>query len=315
VGTLGPTHYVLQRPDQPALDLSERRYLRQKASGAIEIADGNNYLNSLSLYFADCPTASKLAAAAPFTPETLLAIAQAYNQNCSPAAQAGRSWLTQSVPRRKVAFQGGVLAGVRYNRIESQTIYSSERGSCTDCQGHVFGGLYSELFLPSRTAAIYGELSFSKFRSQGQQFEGYQSGPGNPGAYVYSSYDYRAWFGTARMGVRYYVPLPREQQLLFGFGLEWNQVWAPTATSSNGPIAVRFSNDLGFATTTLLPNLTAGWRRQRLSLTLDGQLYTSRDMDGLSGYFLGTNFAARLGIAYRLGRNPDVAAPSTAAKP
>jgi hypothetical protein len=303
VGTSGTVHYVLQLADQPALDLSERQYLRLEPTGMLAITNGNNYLNSLPLYFKECPTAKEMARAASFTPEALVAVAQAYNQQCTPAGLPGRSWLEQATPRRKVAFRGGVLAGVRYNRIEANSgVYTD--GACADCQGHAFGGLYSELLLPNRAASVYGELSMSAFRGRGEQLVGYTSGANQ--AAVYTAYDFKALLGTARIGVRYYFLLPREQRLFLGFGLELNNVWNPTVTANAGAGVVRAPTEFAFAVTTLLPNLSMGWKYKRTTVFLDGQGYISGAQNGVSGAFFGSNFALRLGAGYQLGRNPDV---------
>ena len=37
-----------------------------------------------------------------------------------------------------------------------------------------------------------------------------------------------------------------------------------------------------YAAPTILPNLTLGWRQQRVTATLDGQLYRSRNADGFT---------------------------------
>jgi len=212
----GATHYLLRRPGRSELDLSQRRYLRQTASGALAIADGNNYHDQLSLFFADCPAARTMVPATPFTAEGLAAVVQAYHATCSAVQRPGRSWLVQAAPRRRLAFRGGLLAGLRYNRTESNA--SRLAGPCVDCQGHPFAGLYAELLQPSRTAAIYGELSLSAFRGQGFQHFGTDAS----GAAVYNVFNYRGQLATARLGARFFFPLAREQQGLVSFGYELN---------------------------------------------------------------------------------------------
>lgn len=302
----GATHYLLQRPGQPWLGMSERKYLRRAPNGALQITDGNNYHGQLELYFGDCPAAVAAARAASFTAPGMAAVAQAYAASCAPGAPPVRSWLALARPRRRAAFQGGVLAGVRYHRLES-TAYGLA-GENTDGQLHPFGGFYAELLQPSRTTAIYGELSITTFRNKGT-LGGYDY---TTGTQVYTPFSYQAVLGTARIGIRYLSPLAHDQQFIFGLGFERNIVWSFNPPAANGRAVPYPSQDdrpaLVYADPTLLPNITLGWRRQRLTATIDAQVYASSGDKGWFGsMFLGSNLAARLGLSYRLGRNPDVA--------
>jgi hypothetical protein len=295
----GSTHYYFLRSDRPLLALWGRRYLSQAPDGSWRATDGNNYRNQLNSYFADCPAAVSAAQQAAFTPGELLAVAQVYNEACSPAHQPGRSWLSQARVRRPLAFQGGVLAGLRYNRIQSPA--SLLAPPCTDCEVHPFGGLYGELLLPSRRTAIYGELSLSRFRNELAQTY-YVSSTSSVTAY--DVFDYRAWLGTARVGLRYFVDLPREQQLLFGVGLEFNHVMGVHYTSRYGAVEAPAPNtDFRYASPTVLPNLNVGWRWQRYTTSFDAQFYNSVN----SKVAFGSVVALRLGLAYRLGRSTDAA--------
>jgi hypothetical protein len=179
-----------------------------------------------------------------------------------------------------------VLAGVRYNRIES--LAYDLAGPCTDCAVHPFAGFYAELLHPSRTSAFYGELSMSSFRSRGERGS-YYSG--------YTPFDYQAWLGTARLGARFFAPLRHDQLLLFTFCLERNFILRTDVKPT--------TDDMGYAVTALLPNFGVGWRRQRITLNLDGQLYTSPAGNGYADLFFGSNIAVRLGLGYRLGRSAD----------
>ena len=265
------------------------------------MVDGNNYRNQLALYFADCPAASQAAERAAFTGPGLAAVVQAYATACSPARQPARSWAAQASQRWRGVLQGGVLAGVRYNRLPSA---SADEADCTDCGLHPFGGFYAELLQPSRTTALYGELSLSGFRSRGT----YSLGSGPTGTPLFGTFDYRALLGTARIGIRFLPPLPHDQQLVLGLGFEYNKVFGlslPSNTTSYYPI----DTDKVYPLPTVLPNLTLGWRRQRLTLLLDGQIYRKgRDGFEFSDFFFTRNCTVRLGASFRLGRNPDSAA-------
>ena len=298
----GSRHYFILTPGRPVLALCERNYLRHTNKGTLEIANGNNYHSQLSLYFHDCPAATRVAQGVPFTAEALGAVVQAYNESCSPARRPGRNWLANAQPRRRVALQGGVLAGVRYNNFNRPPTYSE--GGCADCRPRPFAGLYADLFLPGRAAAIYGELGLSSFRFQNAQLV--RSGqPNSPSSDVYSYYAYRAALATARIGMRYFFALPHEQQLIFGFSYELNWVLNPTYGTTAGPPAVPYEQDLkAFFSPTLLPGLSLGWRRQRLTLSLDGQMYITNSNFFVWSLF-SSDFSARLGAAYRLSQNSD----------
>ena len=314
-----PVHYLLLSPDRLPLDLSERKYLRQAVDKAWLLTNGNNYRGQLGVYFGQCPAAYSTAQRVPFTAAGLTEVVQAYNTACSPAQKAGRNLLALATPRHLTAFQGGVLGGMRYNRLESYA--GSLAGPCVDCQPHPFGGLYAELLQPSRTSAVYGELSLSRFESKGAHRAGYTA----TGSYAFDRFDYRAWLATARIGVRYFAPMPHEQQLLVGFGFELNKVLAPLVSTPSGQPVNPDREEYFFAVPTLLPNVMMGWRRQRFTLSLDGQMYISSTDDTSSAstlassnrfagsLFFGTNFAARLGLSYRLSRNPDAVRSATAA--
>lgn len=305
----GAVHFEVRRPGQPPLRLSERKFLGENEQGSWTVRDGNNYRSLLEMYFIGCPAAEQVARTAAYSAAGLGAIAQAYAASCAPAGPPLRSWLAQAEPRRHVAFQGGVLAGGRINYTQSPAYVMGD--GYVDYQPHPFGGFYSELLMPNRTATLYGELTLSPMRGTGAYSLGYDAA----GYEVYQSFNYRALLGTARIGVRYLLPLPHDQQFVLGLGLEHNSVIGlalppppSTANSYNTYLSPANSAE-AYAAPTVLPNLTLGWRQQRFTATLDGQLYRSRSFDGFSGLLFGSNFALRLGLSYRLGRNPDSPTP------
>ena len=298
VATLGSVHYLLRRPGHEVLDLSARKYLITAANGSTLVADGNNYRSQLALFFIDCSAASKIAATADFTPQTLASVVQAYNQECDPAHQPGRSLLAQAVPRRRTSLQGGVLAGIRYNAIKSLTFLGNNE--CSDCRVYPFGGFYADLLLPNRTSAVYGELSLSNFRNR----RAINLGFSQPGYYTYE-----ALLSTARIGLRRFVALPHEQQLLLSLSYEWNTVWQPKLISGFGPATVLGELNVDFARPTLLPGFGLGWRSNRFTFSADAQLYrTYNAVTQDETTFFGRSIVARVSTAYRLSRNHDVLA-------
>lgn len=311
VGRPGITHYLLSGRGQPVLDLSARRYLSRAANGSQGVVDGNNYRNQLALYFGDCPAAWQAAEQAAFTPTDLAGVVQAYNRSCAPGQPPGRSWVAQTQPRRVVAFQGGVLGGVRYNRTEA-FLESRDGAACGDCRVHPFAGLYGELLFPGRALALYGELSVSTFR--GKSYELYYTSPQQI-SLGYDYFTYQAWLGTARLGIRYLLPLARERQLILGVGYEVNTVRSPSLKTAPGPAGTPSFQYLEFQQPTLLPYVAVGWRAHRATLFADVQPYESFFDDAYAAQFITANLALRLGLSYRLGGNPDAAGKGPATAP
>jgi len=294
VAQLGAVHFLVRRPGQPVLEMSAYNYLRANGRGALAVTDGNNYRSQLQQYFGDCPAAAAAAEKVPYTADGLVAVVQAYYAACAGGQFAPRTWLAPATQQHKAAFQAGVLAGARYNRIESPSYLLA--GTCTDCGVHPLAGFYAELLQANRTSAFYGELSVSRFRNRGVLSSYYNT---------YTAIDYQAWLGTARIGVRFFAPLRHDQQLLFSFGLEHNFIFSSSATST--------TEDLGFAAPTLLPNFGVGWRYQRLTLNLDQQFYKNQSGLDFSDLFFSSSVAVRLSVGYRLGRGAD--APRAARLP
>jgi hypothetical protein len=299
-------HYLLRRPGQPTLDLCERKFIRELPSGARQIVDGNNFSGRLKIYFGDCPLAIAAAQSAAFTATGIGSVVVAYYTSCQPVNAPFRSWLEHEKPRKKMALEGGLLAGIRYNYFKNYTPTLPETQPCTDCQARPFVGIYADLWQPSRNKSFYGELSLSTFSNQ---YWGYFQTNSQVAYYVVN---YRAWLASARLGLRFFFPLPHEQQWLFSVSYELNKTIRPVVTSATGNIRDVPSNQLGYGTPTLLPNIGLGWRARRLTLSLDGQLYSSPSSEGFFGHLVGSNFATRFGIGYRLGGNPDAAKPAGA---
>ena len=292
----GSLHLLLQRAGQPMLDLCSRQYLRQTKTGGWAVTDGNNYHNQLALYLVDCPAASRMAETAEFTAAGLSAVVQVYNQTCSPAGKAGRSWLGVAAPRRRVSIQGGIVAGVRYNHLTNRRDPST--AGCTDCNVHPFGGLYMEMLLPGRRTAVYTEFSLGNFSNTNYYIV---STLNSDYTYTnsYGSYGYSALLGTARIGVRYFFPLPHEQQIIFGVNYELSGLWNTTITRQPSPAITILESELTYPTVPLVPSLTLGWRIRRFSVAADAQ-----------SWFTGEIYVLRGHVTYRLGRNHDVKTPA-----
>lgn len=256
----GIAHYLIRCSGQPCLELSERKYLRTTATGSQEVADGNNYQSQLELYFGDYPAARTAAAKAPFTVQGVGAVVEAYSHACAPTTLPGRSWLAQARPRRRLALQGGLLAGLRYSYFRNGYESLPETLPCTDCRPRPFAGLYADLLQPGRTRALYGELSLSRFSNQDYEYYRLNS-------YVsYYVIDYNAWLISARLGLRFFFPLPHEQQWLLSLAYELSRSFAPTITSSKGAPMALSADRFGYGLPSLLPNLGLGWVQPKLSL-------------------------------------------------
>ena len=310
-------HYLVRRPGRPYLELSEQKYLRETAAGSWAVTNGNNYKGQLSIYFGDCPAATEVVKTTPFTLTGIVGVIAAYNKACNASQLPERSWLAQATPRRRIAVQGGLMLGVRYNRVASTAGF--DKYEFLDNKLHPVAGVFAEVFLPNRTTTIYGELSGSPFQSRASLYN-FSTISGTTGAtlYAFSYADYKAWLGSARIGLRRYAPLPRDQQLVLGlsYGLGW--VLRPqfstittggsNSTSTTLPAPADFKvSKLGFATQTLLPALTVGWRAQRLILAVEGQRCygDGKSANEFVGSLVGSGWFARFTASYRLGRNPD----------
>ena len=319
----GVTHYLLRRPNRPYLELSEQKYLLGTADGKWALADGNNYLGQLALYFGDCPAAAEAVQKAAFTAAGMGAVVQAYNISCALTPQLGRSWLTLAAPRRRLAFQGGLLVGGRYNQVASPS--GLDGHEMLDKRPRPVAGLFGELFLPGRTTSIYGEFSLGPFRSR-QELYSISSGitVGGVMGYEFAYADYSAWLGSARIGLRKYSSLEHSQQLVFGVSYELNRVFSPTfSTITRGsnrsptetlPAPAAYTTPVRFVAQTIIPALTIGWRAKRLTLTLDGQRCSDyhETANTAASIVFGSAWSARLLASYRLGRNPDAARPTAA---
>lgn len=290
----GATHFLLQRTGLPVLDLRERQYLRQLPNQSLAVTDGNDYRSQLELFFGDCPVALKLLPATAFTAKALVAVAQAYNETCAPARQPGRSWLPPAGPRQRVAFQAGVLAGVSFNRL------TYEDGTCVDCGAHPFAGLYAELLMPNRVAAIYGELTASSVR-----------GLAAPAPYAYggsnSLTQFNSAIGTATIGARFFIPLARQQKLLLSLSYALNAVFSLPDVHYNYSPQSSLDQRPGYASAGF-PGFGVGWRNGPLTLMLSEQVYTAGGNYHADGLF-GTGVNTRLGVAYRLGHRADAPWP------
>jgi|GEM_PF-1315397 len=325
----GTTHYLARRDGKPDLAMAARKKLAQNSQGRMVSVDGNDYRNQLTLYFLDCPAATALVAKAPFTAEGLVGVVQAYNQSCSANRQAGRNWLTQSQaerPRSQPAppaptyqsgalqgqpvvtptppllsttsngnaekpgslLQGGIIGGARFNMISSSE-------ECIDCGLHPWGGFYADLLLPGRSKAIYGEISLTSFNMEG-------AGP-TPSGTGRARNTYRGTLATARIGLRFLRPLAHNNQFIIGLGYELNKVVSSTLLSNGQAVTLAYEDD--FPSTTLIPNLMVGWRHARVTVSLDGQMYSNAGES--ESLFVGGSGALRLGLAYRLGGNANSA--------
>ncbi|MCB2379012.1 hypothetical protein LGH70_15530 [Hymenobacter sp. BT635] len=223
--TPGATHYFVRRETQGYIELTERRLVRPDAQGRRTYVDANNYRSQLAVFFSDCPAATQAVATARFTAPDLAAVVQAYNQSCSGTKQAVASYLTPTRRRRSVALDAGVLAGVQLNSyVLHRQDERSEEGYSLDglnvaSRPHPIGGLYADLLFASRTTALHGDLTVNTVGKSGSVAA---QGPLPAGEYRWKGIVY-----TARLGVRYFVPLGQTTRRLFvgtGLALDLMQV-------------------------------------------------------------------------------------------
>ncbi|GAB3857776.1 hypothetical protein GCM10028822_32040 [Hymenobacter terrigena] len=289
---LSATHYLVRREGQPVLDLSERKYLRTGPYGRLEVAEGNNYRAQLGLYFGDCPAASRATTSADFTPNGLAAVLRAFNETCAPTNVPGRTWLAQTAPRRTVAAHFGIMASGRY------LFYQADNDNKWIGPA---GGIYGELMLPSRNVSLYGDLNLARVGGRGGSVQtGATPATAVVGGVVYNysipvydDFSYRAWLIEARLGARSCFPLPHEQQFFVSIGFAYSSIAGRTFSLPAGAMTTPNSSD--FDNVGLpVPYVGIGWRKRRLAVSLESVVY-ERVYD------------LRLGLNYRLNRNPDVA--------
>ncbi|SHJ26417.1 hypothetical protein SAMN02745146_2670 [Hymenobacter daecheongensis DSM 21074] len=275
------------------------------------MTDGNNFRGQLALYFPDCPATQAAARTAAFSAPDLVSLVQTYNTACSPTRQPGRSLLAQAQIRRRVALRGGLLAGARYNRIDYRTdgLLVADP-TCANCRFFPLGGLYAELIQPGRTGALFGEFLLSTFRAPAD----FQHTNGNQPT-TYSTFTFSTKVATARLGVRYSFPLPHEQQWLFSASYELSRTINPRFSAVRGVPYTPVRDDAYYPIQTLLPALGLGWRTGPLTLSADGLLLSDGRAGEFLGFFVSQSFVLRTSLAYRLGRNPDQAAPRTTVRP
>jgi hypothetical protein len=286
------THYLLRRPGQPVLDLSERQYIARGPNGQLVVVDGNNYKGQLGIYFGDCPAVSAALPTTPFTAEGLARLVQAFEDACASPHLPTRSWLARSPVRGRMAFGLGVVAGGQYHRVFNQL--------------HPFAGLYAEMLLPNRTLAAYGELCLSQFTGEGSMVASYNESTVvvNGTSYpvftpINSDFRYRAWEGTVRLGLRGFLPAFRHQQWVVSGGVEYNWLFSPSFTTVSGPpVAPTLDQTISVAS---IPVAFAGlgWRNQRLTASFDVPFYYT-DIQGM-----------RASLAFRVSRSPDTQAKPT----
>jgi hypothetical protein len=254
------------------------------------VVDGNNYVRQLALYFAQCPEAYQASQRAPFTGEGLAAVVQAYNAGCSPTRQVGNSWLAPpEAGRRRGAFRGGLLAGGRFRYLPDKNVAASST-ECFDCRIRPFGGAYGEVFLPNRQIALSGELLLTTYRDRT-----FQQLPSTTRTPVYNVRTYEAWLASLRVGVRYFLPLPREQHLFVGSGYEIGRIVGTTLLAQTGPAVSSELVTDQWQLPSVYPYLAIGWRIKRLTISADGQML---------GFFAGSEavngFSLRTGVSYQL---------------
>ncbi|MDO7850018.1 hypothetical protein [Hymenobacter convexus] len=169
------THYFVQRPGQPFLELTERKYLVDKNGQAL-VVDANNYKSQLTIYFGECPAAVAAAGKASFLAKDLIAVAQAFARNCSATQQAASTTAVLKPPHF-IAFNGGLLAGGSYNRLSfdnpkagiESPLFNDLR---LDGKWHPSMGLYLDVLLPARRWMVHTELTYSTYGQAATQTAG-----------------------------------------------------------------------------------------------------------------------------------------------
>jgi hypothetical protein len=326
------THYFVGRPGKPWEELVDRKYLGS-ANGGQSIVNANNYKSQLLLYFGDCPAATSAADRAPFTVAGLSDVVQAFNAQCSPARRPGTNYTARTRSHRAFALNGGLLAGVGYNRLQFGRAGGGEETALLsnlnlDGRTHPLGGLYLDLLLPGRRWMAHSEALFSEYGRKGSF-----ALAGGAGSY--------AWSGTridVHLGARNALLQNQQREVFVGGGFLLNFTTSSHSQQQYGSGSSRLT-----ATYVLVPTqsdfigpqpfglglyLETGVRYGRFTFSLDAALneganYTDplavKDADhdptdptavttAYSGYsYSAVQLTYRALVGFRLGHRPDQA--------
>lgn len=263
-------HFFVQREGEPYLELSERAYLRLE-NGQRFAVDANNYRGELTHYFGDCPALMQRLPTTPFTKAGLVALVEAYNQQCVARPQASTVYKSNAV--NSVGLRLALTAGARYNASQlsapAYTANGALDGLRLDGALHPVGGITLDFLSPGRRVALHvaglltqvGRPTTAAVRP-------------NP---LTTQLTNRLTVLELRVGGRYFFRTGRYGQQFFG-GTGFAFPYAPnkesgTLTYSSPSQATLFVGGVpdAYPTGSALPYLEAGVRRQRLSLLLDGR--------------------------------------------
>lgn len=341
----GATHYFVKREQQPYLELTGRRYLRE-VQGRLIDTDANDYRAQLGQYFGDCAAVTGQLPSRAFTAPDLLALVQAYNQQCASARQPGAEYLLAARPRRRVSWAVGVLGGTRYSTVRLQRnafFYPPNTAPVEpatldnlqlDGRLHPSGGFYTDLLMPGRQLALHAEVGVSSFGRRGTVAA--------RAAVPAARFEWRGYTTTWRLGLRYFGHLGSEWQLHAGTGFAFDRSWGLRSSIVYGDGQSRtvgrltvpgWGTFVGAPPNTFpyslfsWPYLELGLSHRRWSVILDGRLLPKATLrhedqmvvsvadDAPSTFYWGQYYAAGrsaslgLRLAYRLTRNPDDARP------
>lgn len=273
----GVTHYFVQRPGKPYMELTERKYL-SVVGGREVIMDANNYRAQLGMYFGDCPAAVEAAGKSSYTAKSLVAVVQAFSTQCSLDKKAATEYLGKGKSAGPLALNAGLLGGGSYHlqRLKTSSEVDEEAplldGLNVDGKLHPVGGVYLDVLLPGRKWVGHSELTFSTFGRRGVF-----ALAGGAGSYT--------WHGTTldgRLGARYMFSQQPARAYFAGAGINLNfttsfesgaQFGAGSSRVTARNVRVRTQSAfLGGPEFNASPYLEVGVRRSRFTFTLDAYL-------------------------------------------
>lgn len=296
-------HYWVQRPGQLPLELSARRYLGI-VNGVRSILDANDYKSQLLVYFGDCEAVVNLLPTTDFTTEDLVQLVHTYNQQCSGQAQTEQVIRSATPQRGTGVVRVGVLGGVRYNSLRFRATDNTNGaldGLNADNFPHPQGGVYLDIVNSGRRLAFHTAVLATTFgRTNPVRFSSATSQSGS-----------FAWRGTQaylQFGLRGFLPVGTNYQVVVGGGYELNVFWPQTSQLSS---AGRQQYFLDRFYGTPLPYLEAGLKRDRLLLTLNGRVYMKNTYFYYNGnedsHYTYLPWSLSLMLGYRLNADADAA--------
>ena len=262
-------HYYVRREGRPVLEMAERRYIRQKNDHQY-VTDGNNYQAELLGYFGECPAA--VQAIGLFRAPALVAVVQAYNQQCATPPRAGTEYRPLA-HQLAFGFAIGLLVGGRYGSclLQAQSPSATTlNGANLDGVIHPVGGVFVDVLAPGCRSAMHLAGMVTQIGRRGLV----ATPGGGPAAQVANKFAIM----ELRAGGRFFWGNTQREQRFFagagvtlGYALTYQRPMLIYYDASQQPLAGSEVPE-AYPHSSLLPYLEIGAQQGRLTLAMDGRI-------------------------------------------